>query len=125
ERNAIRGEALELAGRVTGQPTKDVNYVIPRFVIDHLPIGLAGLFIAAVIAAAMNAISGELMSLSTTTVIDFYRRWVSADVADERALVVSRVATVFWGIFACIVATYAVSLDSLIVVVNRYGSFFY
>jgi Na+/proline symporter len=102
-----------------------VNYVIPRFVIDQLPIGLAGLFIAAVIAAAMNAISGELMSLSTTTVIDFYRRWVSPDLTDERALVVSRAATVFWGIFACVVATYAVSLDSLIVVVNRYGSFFY
>jgi Na+/proline symporter len=124
-RNAIRAQALELAGRVTHQPTRDVNYVIPRFVIDQLPIGLAGLFIAAVIAAAMNAISGELMSLSTTTVIDFYRRWVSPDLTDERALVVSRAATVFWGIFACVVATYAVSLDSLIVVVNRYGSFFY
>ena len=48
-----------------------MNYIIPRFVLDNLPIGLAGLFIAAVIAAAMNAISGELMSLSTATVIFF------------------------------------------------------
>ena len=75
--SAVRTEALALATRVTGQPSKDVNYIIPRFVLDHLPIGLAGLFIAAVIAAAMNAISGELNSLSTTTVIDFYRRWVA------------------------------------------------
>jgi solute:Na+ symporter, SSS family len=123
--NAVRTEALGLAAKVTGQPSKDVNYIIPRFVVDHLPIGLAGLFIAAVIAAAMNAISGELNSLSTTSVIDFYRRWVRSESTDEHLLVVSRVATVVWGIFACIVATYAVNLGSLIEVVNRFGSFFY
>jgi solute:Na+ symporter, SSS family len=125
ERDAIRGTALGLAARVTGQPTRDVNYIIPRFVLDHLPIGLAGLFIAAVIAAAMNAISGELNSLSTTTVIDFYRRWIRREAPDEHFLVVSRVATGFWGLFACIVATYAANLGSLIEVVNRFGSFFY
>jgi SSS family solute:Na+ symporter len=124
-REAIRGEALGIAARVTGQPAKDVNYIIPRFVIDNLPIGLAGLFIAAVIAAAMNAISGELMSLSTATVIDFYRRWIRADASEAHFLKVSRGATVFWGLFACVVATYAVSLGSLIEVVNRFGSFFY
>jgi len=125
ERNALRGQALDMAALVTHQPAKDVNYIIPRFVLDHLPIGLAGLFIAAVIAAAMNAISGELNSLSTTTVIDFYRRWVRADATDAHFLMVSRAATGIWGIFACIVATYAVSLGSLIEVVNRFGSFFY
>ena len=85
-----------------------MNYVIPRFVLDHLPIGLAGLFIAAVIAAAMSAISGELNSLSTTTVIDFYRRWIRREATDAHFLMVSRAATGFWGLFACIIATYAV-----------------
>jgi len=73
----------------------------------------------------MNAISGELNSLSTATVIDFYRRWIRNDAPDAHFLKVSRAATVFWGIFACIVATYAVNLGSLIEVVNRFGSFFY
>jgi SSS family solute:Na+ symporter len=123
--DSTRTEALALAARVTGQPSKDVNYIIPRYVLDHLPIGLAGLFIAAVIAAAMNAISGELNSLSTATVIDFYRRWVRPVASDEHFLIVSRAATGLWGIFACIVATFAVNLGSLIEVVNRFGSFFY
>jgi solute:Na+ symporter, SSS family len=123
--DTVRTEALALAARVTGQPSKDVNYIIPRYVLDHLPIGLAGLFIAAVIAAAMNAISGELNSLSTASVIDFYRRWVRPEASDEHFLTVSRVATGVWGIFACIVATFAVNLGSLIEVVNRFGSFFY
>jgi SSS family transporter len=125
QRDAIRAEALQAAGRITGESPNDVNYIIPRFVLDELPIGLAGIFIAAVIAAAMNAISGELTSLSTATVIDFYRRWIRSDAPDAHFLVVSRVATVIWGIFACVVARYAVGLGSLITVVNRFGSFFY
>ena len=42
---------------------RDVNYIIPRFVLEQLPLGLAGLFIAGVIAAAMSAIAAELNSL--------------------------------------------------------------
>ncbi len=122
---AVRGEALKEAEAVTGQPSKDVNYIIPHFVLSELPVGLAGLFIAAVIAAAMSAVSGELASLSSTTVIDLYRRWVAPDADDAHYLKVSRAATGVWGVFACIVATFAATLGSLIEVVNRYGSFFY
>jgi SSS family transporter len=125
EVGAIRGEALALAERVTGEPSRDVNYVIPRFVLTALPLGLAGLFIAGVMAAAMSSIAAELNSLSTATVIDFYRRWVRPEASDAHFLRVSKVATGVWGVFACIVATYAVSLGSLIEVVNRFGSFFY
>jgi solute:Na+ symporter, SSS family len=121
----VRDEALALAQRVTGQTPRDVNYIIPHFVLTFLPVGLAGLFIAAIMAAAMSSISSELNSLATATVIDFYRRWVRPDGADAHLLAVSKIATAFWGIFACIVATYAVRLGSLIEVVNRFGSFFY
>ncbi|MBT8488084.1 MAG: sodium:solute symporter, partial [Gemmatimonadetes bacterium] len=121
----IRGEALALAEEVTGEPSRDVNYIIPRFVLSELPIGLAGLFIAGVIAAAMSSISSELNSLATTSVIDFYRRWVRPEATDTHYLAVSKGATALWGTFACIVATYAATLGSLIEVVNRFGSFFY
>jgi len=121
----VRGEALRLAERVTGEPSRDVNYIVPRFVLGELPLGLAGLFIAAVMAAAMSSIAAELNSLSTATVVDFYRRWIRPAGPDAHFLRVSKVATGVWGVFACIVATYAVSLGSLIEVVNRFGSFFY
>jgi len=125
EARAVRGEALALAERVTGEPSEDVNYVIPRFVLHALPIGLAGLFIAAIMAAAMSSIAAELNSLSTATVIDFYRRWIRPDGSDAHFLAVSKVATGLWGLFACGVAVYAATLGSLIEVVNRFGSFFY
>jgi solute:Na+ symporter, SSS family len=121
----VRNEALALAERVTGEEARDVNYIIPHFVLHYLPIGLAGLFIAGVMAAAMSSIAAELNSLSTATVIDFYRRWVRPAGSDAHLLTVSRVATAFWGLVACFVAAYAATLGSLIEVVNRFGSFFY
>ena len=123
--NGVRTEALDLANRVTGEASRDVNYIVPHFVLNFLPIGLAGLFIAAIMAAAMSSISSELNSLSTVTVIDFYRRWVRPDGTDAHFLTVSKFATGFWGLVACVVATYAATLGSLIEVVNRFGSFFY
>jgi len=122
----IRSEALAMAENVTGEPAgKDVNYIIPRFVLSELPVGLAGLFIAAVIAAAMSSISSELNSLSTTSVVDFYRRWFKPEGSDAHYLAVSKWTTLFWGVFACVVATFMADVGSLIEVVNRVGSFFY
>lgn len=121
----IRTEALALAEEVTGDPSIDVNFVMPRFVLSELPLGLSGLFVAAVIAAAMSSISSELNSLSTTSVVDFYRRWFRPRADDAHYLAVSKWTTLFWGAFACVVATFIVGLGSLIEVVNRIGSFFY
>ena len=121
----VRGEALALAERVTREPSRDVNYVMPWFVLHHLPLGLVGIFIAAVLAAAMSSIAAELNSLATVTVIDFYRRWVRPEGSDGHYLLVSKAATGLWGVFACVVATFAATLGSLIEVVNRFGSFFY
>ena len=122
---AARGTALRMAEEVTRESSRDVNYIVPRFVLHELPIGLVGLFIAAVMAAAMSSIAAELNSLSTATVIDFYRRWVRPEATDAHFLAVSKLATAGWGLFACVVATYAATLGSLIEVVNRFGSFFY
>lgn len=125
---AVRDEAQELTARITGRSVRDVrdvNYIIPHFVLTVLPLGFAGIFIAAIMAAAMSATAAELNSLSTATVIDFYKRWVKPDGSDAHYLRVSKIATGFWGLFACVVATQAATLGSLIEVVNRFGSFFY
>jgi Na+/proline symporter len=122
---ALREQALALARRATGTTARDVNFMMPYYVVHFLPVGLAGIFVAAVLAAAMSAVAGELSSLATVSVIDFYRRWVRSEAPDAHYLLASKVATGFWGLFACGVATFAATLGSLIVVVNRFGSFFY
>jgi len=126
ETRAVRSEAIALVRTSTGDASySDVNYVFPTFITEHMPIGLPGLLVAAILAAAMSTIAGELSALSTATVIDFYRRFVRAEASDAHFLRVSRVATGFWGLFACVVAVWAAELGSLIEVVNRFGSFFY
>jgi SSS family solute:Na+ symporter len=123
---AVRGEALAFVRDATGDRSfNDVNYVFPSFITTYMPIGLVGLLIAAIFAAAMSTISAELASLSTATVIDFYRRFARPDADDRHYVRVSRLATGFWGVFASVVAVWAAELGSLIEVVNRFGSFFY
>jgi Na+/proline symporter len=131
----VRRRAAALVHEITGDatyegttgdtPAADVNYVFPTFITTKLPIGVVGLLIAAIFAAAMSSIAAELNSLATSTVIDIYRRHLKPEATDTHYLRVSRMATGFWGLFACVVATFAAGLGSLIEVVNRFGSFFY
>ena len=126
ETRSIRGEAVNLVKEVTGDANyNDVNFVFPTFITTHMPTGLVGLLIAAIFAAAMSATAGELSALSTASVIDWYRRFIRSEASDRHFLLVSRMATVFWGLLACVVAVFAAQLGSLIEVVNRFGSYFY
>ena len=103
----------------------DVNYVFPTFIIQNMPVGLVGLLIAAILAAAMSSVAAELNSLSTATSMDFLKRHIRPDCSERELVRFGRLATATWGLFACIVATFATNLGSLIEVVNTFGSFFY
>jgi len=122
---AVRKRATALVKDATKADYDDVNYVFPNFVIEHMPVGLVGLLIAAIFAAAMSSIAAELNSLATATVIDVYKRHMKPEAADSHYLLVSKLATAAWGAFACVAAVYAAQLGSLIEVVNRFGSYFY
>jgi SSS family solute:Na+ symporter len=122
----VRERAAAVVKRVTGDDRyTDVNYVFPTFITTRMPIGLVGLMIAAIFVASMSASGGELSALATASIIDFYKRHFVTQAQERHYIVVSKVMTLFWGLFACVVAMYAANQGSLIEVVNRYGSFFY
>lgn len=126
EFTAIRKEASEFVKKTNANDSfNDVNYVFPMFIIRNMPIGIIGLLIAAIFAAAMSSISSELNALATASTIDFYKRHFKKDGTDRDYVMFGRFATFVWGIFACIVAIYATNLGSLIEVVNKFGSYFY
>jgi Na+/proline symporter len=121
-----RAAATRIVRDVTGDSAfGDTNYVFPTFVTTYMPIGIVGLIIAAIFAASMSTVAAELNSLATATVIDFYRRLFVREASDAHYLLVAKVATAVWGLFACGVALFAAGLGPLIDVVNRFGSFFY
>jgi len=122
---ATRNDAVAYI-RATSNPTfNDVNYAFPTFIIENMPVGVIGLLIAAIFAAAMSSISAELNALATATTIDFYRRLYAPEASDAQYVRVGRISTFVWGVFACVVAVFATNLGSLIEVVNKFGSFFY
>ena len=121
-----RREATEFVKETNNDDAfNDVNYVFPVFVIQNMPIGIVGLIIAAILAAAMSSVAAELNSLATASTMDFYKRHFNPDGSSSELVAFGRLATLIWGIFACIVATFATNLGSLIEVVNTFGSFFY
>ena len=100
--------------------------MFPTFITTRMPIGLVGLMIAAIFAAAMSASGGELNALATATIIDFYRRHFVTDAHRRATTCACRSSRrSVWGLFACVVAMYAANQGRSIEVVNRYGSFFY
>ena len=123
--SAARAEAVKFVRDTSDPKFNDVNYVFPTFVLENMPMGVIGLIIAAIFAAAMSSISAELNALATATTIDFYRRLYRPEASDAQTVAVGRISTFVWGIFACIVAIFATNLGSLIEVVNKFGSFFY
>ncbi|MCO6457246.1 MAG: hypothetical protein J5I93_18265 [Pirellulaceae bacterium] len=48
--------------------------LMPRFITDRLPLGLAGLILAALFAASMSSMDSGLNSIATLLITDFYRR---------------------------------------------------
>lgn len=103
----------------------DTNYIFLSFVTRYLPAGLVGLILAVILGAAMSAISAEINSLATVSVIDIYRRFLAPSAGDSHTLYASRLATVFWGLYAVATASLGRNLGSLIEAVNMLGSLFY
>jgi SSS family transporter len=77
--------------------------IYPEFVWHNLPPGLAGLIIAAILAAAMANLSAALNSLASTTVVDFYRARAKT-LSDDAALKIARWATIGWGLVLLAIA---------------------
>jgi Na+/proline symporter len=124
--DTARKRAMALAGEVRGEPDfKDTNYIFLSFVTRYMPVGIVGLVMAVILAAAMSTTSAEMNSLATVTVIDVYKRFAVKGASDRHYLLASRIATAFWGVYAVTTAQYAKNLGSLVEAVNRLGSLFY
>jgi SSS family transporter len=119
---SVRARAAAASGE---QDFSDANYVFLTFVTRYMPVGVVGLIMAAIFAAAMSTSSAEVNSLATVTVIDFYKRHMVKEASDRHYLWASRGFTAFWGLYAVLTAQFGKGLGSLIEAVNLLGSLFY
>lgn len=127
EAETVRKSAVSLIRQSTGakDAPDDTNFIFLSFVTTYLPKGMVGLLIAIILLAAMGSTASGLNSLTSTTVIDFYRRYIRPHGSEATYLSASRWVTVGWGLFCIVVGLYAGRLGNLIEAVNILGSLFY
>lgn len=93
-------------------PQRDRIY--PMFIWTHLPPGIAGLSIAAILAAAMSNLSAALNSLASTTIMDFFRPSSRKQRSDAQWLALARRATLGWGVILFGIAIIAQGVQSVL-----------
>jgi len=121
----VRKAELERQEKITQSSLNDTNYILPYFILHEVPIGIIGLIVAGVFAAALSSIDSELNALATISIVDWYKRLDSRERRDAWYLTSSRYATIFWGILATAAALALGETRSIIELVNKIGSYFY
>jgi SSS family solute:Na+ symporter len=91
----LLGTALWAAGQAGDGLSGDE--IFPRFIVQHLPVGLAGLVMAGILAAAMSTISSSISALASSVTSDLYASWTGQR-DGAHLLRVGRWFSVLWGV---------------------------
>jgi SSS family transporter len=107
----------QFAARLAGKPP---DALVPEFLVFAVPVGLRGVAVAAILAAALSSVDSALNSLSAVTLEEL------ATVGGPRKLVGARLTTALWGM-ATVGAGFVFSRagETTIELVNRVGSAIY
>ena len=92
-----------------GATFRTSDYIFPTFIVREMPLGIAGLLVAAILAAAMSNLSAALNSLSSTTVVDFYMR-LRPDADNRERAMIAKSSTVLWALVLFAIAIYSVKV---------------
>lgn len=104
---------------------QDTNYIFLHYIINQLPIGIVGFLIAMILLSSMGSMASAFGSLTSTSMVDIYERFIAPDRGNQHYWWISKIITLGWGVLCLVVATFAVNMGSLIEVVNILGSWFY
>ncbi len=125
EMNEARQAELALQAEIQQADVNDTNYIFPYFILNHIPIGIIGLIVGGIFAAALSSIDSELNALTTVSIVDWYQR-LKGDVHTEAHYVKSsRGVTFMWGAIATVSALLLGETKSIIELINQIGSYFY
>lgn len=87
--NAQSAEAMGLA---------TTDEIFAKFIVEQLPVGLSGLIVASLFAAAMSSLSSSLNSLASATTLDLYKPYFGKQNTEKQDLRISRIITMVWAL---------------------------
>ncbi len=104
------GTALFSYFKITGEvlpPNIKADEVFPLFIMNNLPVGIIGLVLAALLAAAISSLDSDLNCLSAIFVEDFYIRF-NKNSSDKNRLFIGKITVVIAGIASILIGRYYV-----------------
>ncbi|MBG86949.1 MAG: sodium:solute symporter [Verrucomicrobiales bacterium] len=112
-RDNVEVTDASIAQKAATLEAKDIgDKVLPHFIVNKLPIGLAGLLIAAIFAAAMSSMDTSLNSSATLFLCDIYKRYFNPDADDRQSMRVLYTATLVVGIAGTFTALAMINVKS-------------
>ena len=112
EAAAYRARLTDLAAGLTAADVGD--RILPHFIVNGLPTGVAGLLIAAIFAAAMSSIDTSLNSSATVLLTDIYKRYIRPEAGERESMRFLHGATLAWGALAIAVALAMIGVKSVL-----------
>ncbi|NBU35771.1 MAG: sodium:solute symporter [Bacteroidetes bacterium] len=88
------------------------DQIFPYFIATQLPVGLKGLILAAIIAAAMSTIDSALNCSATVLWIDFIKDRFVKNASEEKQMNILKIGTWLWGILGTVFALWMIQAKS-------------
>ena len=99
-------------GTLAAEGIKKGDQVFPFYIAKELVVGLRGLLIAAIMAAAISTIATALNCSATVWLQDFHKKYFKPDIGNKMSIVTLRIVTVVWGVLGIAFAVWMIRAKS-------------
>jgi SSS family solute:Na+ symporter len=101
-------------GHPLGEGITKGSEVFPFFIAQQLPVGLKGLVVAAILAAAMSTVDSNLNCSATVLLLDFYKRYFNPAIGERASVMFLRATTIVWGVLGIFFAILMIRAESIL-----------
>lgn len=107
-------------------PADKPDYMMPIFILEHMPNGIIGLLLVAILSAAMSSLSSTVNSLAAVSLNDLNALGVIDSSDTQKSVIHARYASLIWGVVILVLSFYADSIaPTVIEAINKVGSALY
>ncbi|OYV03235.1 hypothetical protein CGW93_01800 [candidate division bacterium WOR-3 4484_18] len=107
-----------------GLPT-NTDHIFPYFIVTQLPVGMRGLLIAGVFAAAMSSIDSALGALASSAIVDIYQPYIKKRASERHYLMVSRITVLLFCLILIGIAIVCRNVEQILWLGFKIGAFTY